>query len=120
MAEEDKTTSIETAILRAKREWETIFDAVSDMLFLVDSTGIILRSNKTAAKKIGMTYVDLLGTNINEYLEEPIQEFKVKKIPAGERKLKGLNACFWLTCTEVQTEDGETRILFAIDRKSVV
>jgi PAS domain S-box-containing protein len=63
MAEEDKTTSIEAAILRAKREWETIFDAVSDMLFLVDSSGIILRSNKTAAEKIGMTYVDLLGKN---------------------------------------------------------
>jgi PAS domain S-box-containing protein len=114
MPEEDQTTSIEAAILRAKREWETIFDAVSDLLFLVDSDGIILRSNKTASEKLGKTYADLLGKNINDYLEEPIPEFKLKKIQEGERKLKDLNACFWTSCTEVKTEDNETRLLFAM------
>lgn len=58
MAGADPTTSFEAAILRAKREWETIFDSVSELLILVDSEGIIQRSNKTAVERLKSTYVD--------------------------------------------------------------
>lgn len=114
MAGADPTTSIEAAILRAKREWETIFDSVSDLLILVDSDGIIQRSNKTAVDRLKSTYVDLLGKGINTFLEKPVKEFSARKIPAGECRIKGIEAVFWLTCTEVKTEDDETKILFAL------
>jgi two-component system sensor histidine kinase/response regulator len=114
MAGADPTTSFEAAILRAKREWETIFDSVSELLILVDSEGIIQRSNKAAVERLKSTYVDLLGKQINSFLEKPIEEFSAKKIPNGECRIKGINSTFWLTCTEVKTEDDEIKILFAL------
>jgi PAS domain S-box-containing protein len=114
MAEGDPTTSIETAILRAKREWETIFDSVSDLLILVDVNGVILRSNKSAIEKLKSTYVDLLGKQINSFLEKPVKEFVAKKIPVGECRIVGIDSTFWLTCTEVKAEDDEIKILFTL------
>jgi PAS domain-containing protein len=39
---------IENIISRAKKEWEAIFDAVSDLILLTDGDGVIVRCNGVA------------------------------------------------------------------------
>ena len=67
----------EAKITRAKREWEATFDAISDLIILVDATGKIIRCNQATIQKLETTYVDILGRLIEEVFPgvvEPIQK----------------------------------------------
>ncbi len=67
----------EIAISRGKREWEATFDALSDLILLTDSTGKIIRCNRSTIEKLDTTYNDLIGKNIEEVFPgviEPVQK----------------------------------------------
>jgi PAS domain S-box-containing protein len=46
---------------RAKREWETTFDAISSPLFIHDREYRILRANRAYCEAAGMTFLELIG-----------------------------------------------------------
>ena len=54
-------TRLEEAILQAKQQWEAIFDAIDDMIFMTDSQGRIKRVNKAMAKKLEVEPPELIG-----------------------------------------------------------
>ena len=67
----------EAKITRAKREWEATFDAISDLIILVDATGKIIRCNQATIQKLETTYQEILGRLIEEVFPgvvEPIQK----------------------------------------------
>jgi PAS domain S-box-containing protein len=51
----------EDAIRRAKRDWESTFDSVSDMVMVVDSQQRLRRVNVALAEQLGATPRDLVG-----------------------------------------------------------
>lgn len=48
-------------ILRAKREWEYTFDAVADLIFIIDRDCTITRVNRAMADRCGLTVQELVG-----------------------------------------------------------
>ncbi|MHB0988619.1 MAG: response regulator [Bellilinea sp.] len=67
----------EAKITRAKREWEATFDAISDLIILVDASGKIIRCNQATIQKLETTYQEILGRAIEEVFPgvvEPIQK----------------------------------------------
>ncbi|MFQ6094407.1 MAG: GAF domain-containing protein, partial [bacterium] len=59
-------TAIENAqtfqnVVRAKREWEEIFDAITEGIFMLDEEFTILRTNVAFAKMLGTTPAKLIG-----------------------------------------------------------
>ncbi len=67
----------EAKITRAKREWEATFDAISDLIILVDASGLIIRCNQATIQKLETTYQDILNRSIEEVFPgvvEPIQK----------------------------------------------
>jgi len=72
----------EASIIRAKREWEATFDAISDLIILTDSNGNIIRCNQATVQKLETTYRNLIGKHIEEVFPgvvEPIQKKVVVK-----------------------------------------
>lgn len=68
---------VEAIIGRAKREWEVTFDAISDPIFLTDSTGKIIRCNQAAARILETTFQELIGKSIEEMfpgIVDPLQD----------------------------------------------
>ena len=63
-------SQIEKTIVRAKKEWEAIFDALPDMVVLVNSEGRIARCNHAMIKAVRSTYGDLIGKVFLEYFPE--------------------------------------------------
>jgi two-component system sensor histidine kinase/response regulator len=59
---------IEIQISRAKKEWETIFDVISNPIFVVDPEGLISRCNKAAVEKTKKEFKDLLGNHLKDIL----------------------------------------------------
>ncbi len=51
----------EKMIVRAKEEWENTFDAVPDLILLLDTDYRILRANKAAVSRLGMTSEEMVG-----------------------------------------------------------
>jgi PAS domain S-box-containing protein len=51
----------EAIIENAKKEWESTFDAISDLIFLTDEADRIVRCNHAAVEGLGTSYQDLIG-----------------------------------------------------------
>ena len=54
------------AISRAKKEWERTFDAVPDLIAILDDQYRILRGNKAMADRLGLTPSQCIGKNCHE------------------------------------------------------
>jgi two-component system cell cycle sensor histidine kinase/response regulator CckA len=54
------------ALIQAKEDWENTFDAITDMVMLLDSQHRIIRANKATAKMLGTTKRDLVGKKCYE------------------------------------------------------
>ena len=55
-------------ILHAKLEWEQTFDAVSDLIFIVDNDRTIVRVNRAMAQNIGLSPQELVGRKCFELM----------------------------------------------------
>jgi PAS domain S-box-containing protein len=51
----------EAALIRAKEEWERTFDAVPDLIALIDANHRIMRVNRAMAERLGSTPQQLVG-----------------------------------------------------------
>lgn len=56
-----KRKEVERAIVRAKEEWESTFDAVPDLMAIIDQHHRILRLNRAMAEKLGLTFQEAVG-----------------------------------------------------------
>jgi PAS domain S-box-containing protein len=60
--------SLLATISRGKKEWETTFDALSDLIFVVDAHGNIRRCNHAVIDRLNTTYQNVIGKSITEIL----------------------------------------------------
>jgi PAS domain S-box-containing protein len=51
----------EEAILRAKEEWERTFDAVPDLIAILDDQHRVLRANRAMAERLGVSLQEFIG-----------------------------------------------------------
>jgi two-component system sensor histidine kinase/response regulator len=56
----------EEILIRAKREWESLFDAMSDMAVITDVPGKIIRCNKATILYLQRSFTDVLGNSIEQ------------------------------------------------------
>ena len=57
---------VESAVMRAKKEWETIFDAIPDPIALIDRNYECRRANRAMADRLGASPADLIGRKCYE------------------------------------------------------
>ncbi|MBI5295412.1 MAG: response regulator [Chloroflexi bacterium] len=53
---------------RSEREWETLFDALSDPIFVTDDVGRIQRCNRAVANKLQIPFKDIINKPVLEIL----------------------------------------------------
>ena len=58
----------ETALLKAREEWERTFDAIRDCIAILDNGYKIRRVNKAMADALGMTPEDAIGLTCYEHI----------------------------------------------------
>jgi PAS domain S-box-containing protein len=56
------------SVIRAKKEWEAAFDAVSDIIILTDLDGKIIRCNLATIQRLESSYIQLIGFNLEDIL----------------------------------------------------
>ncbi len=117
----EKNLELNNAIIRAKKEWEDIFDSLTDMIGVIDTEHRILRVNKKAANSMGYEPKDIVGKKCYEIFhktDEPpafcphmktIRDSCKHSVEVYDKILKG---AFQITTTPLY--DGDGRILGSI------
>ncbi len=62
--------SAENAIISAKRQWEQTFDAVPDLIAIIDEKSTVVRVNKALAGRLGVAPKDCVGKKCYQVLHE--------------------------------------------------
>jgi len=79
----EERNRIEVQITRAKKDWETTFDAVRDLIFIVDETGCLVRCNRAVSSLLKKPYQDLLRQPITTLLCGEEKDLSVLKQKIG-------------------------------------
>lgn len=104
------------AVRRGKRDWERTFDAVPDLISIIDSHRTILRVNKAMAARCGLSVDKMIGRKCYEMVHgvETIPAFcpglalgKDGLIHNHEIEEKRLNGTFDITVSPLIDEDGQ-------------
>ncbi|MCM0080568.1 response regulator [Geomonas sp. Red32] len=112
----EERRKIQEKVSRGKREWEQTFDAVSDLILIVDTNHTISRANRAMAERLGLSPADLPGRKCYEVFHHSstpshccpfdrlIGEGGEQREEIEEPTLKGF---FELTASPLYDEQGE-------------
>lgn len=103
-------------VARAKSEWETTFDAVTDIVIIRDRDYRITRANKSAFNRYGLKPEEMIGKRCFEIFyqkDRPCEGCHVSKVLetkaplSGERESRYLNGIFRYHIFPIYDETGE-------------
>src|SRR5687768_10083037 len=60
--------SLSATVTRGKKEWEAIFDSISDPIMMTDSQSRVLRCNRAVVKRLHTTYSSVIGKPLSRVL----------------------------------------------------
>jgi len=113
-------------VAKAKSEWETTFDAVTDLITIRYKDYRIIRANKAAFKRFGLKPDQMIGKKcfgIFHQTDQPCEgcyvseTLKTKRSASGERDSKYLKGIFQYYTFPVYDEEGEVVVVVDLARE---
>jgi PAS domain S-box-containing protein len=100
---------------RAKKEWEASVDAVSELILLTDSDGLIVRCNQTTVKYLKSSYTVLIGKHIDAafFAEKTPDGIRMQEVPK-EIQFPKMDGWFTVKSYPVMVEDEIQRHVYVI------
>ena len=83
-----KLVGLEESLRESQETARALLNAPTDKIFLLDSQGIILAANETAAKKYESLPDDMTGTSMGDWLSEDLSKSRMKHLKAVVRQKK--------------------------------
>ncbi|MHC1740265.1 MAG: response regulator [Anaerolineaceae bacterium] len=108
----EKEQAVQSAILKAKKEWEATFDSISDLLILADSAGVIQRMNRATIQTLKSSYTNLIGKNIETIFDEKKPNPVIGDPSGVESKLIGVEGTYRVTCSELSLENDTSSLVY--------
>jgi two-component system, sensor histidine kinase and response regulator len=110
----EKNEAVQQAILNAKKEWETTFDSITDLLILTDSNGMIQRMNRATIDALNTSYQKMLGKNIDSIFATDVPSPAKGNLSDLECKLKDKDTFYRLTCTKVTLDSEKIAFVYSL------
>ena len=99
---------VEIGINHERKEWEAIFDAILDMVFVLDSDNTILHCNPAVVEKFNLPVANIIGRPMNELLEGSL-------VPRdGEVEIASLGGWYEIASRVFQVDEGIKRTIFIL------
>ncbi len=103
--------SLSEIVAQGKQEWETIFDSFSDLLFMTDERGIVLRCNHAVIDRLNTRYVNVVGRSLTELLGlTELADFGQN----GEKDFKWLGRIYEVNTFPIHIEGREAQNFFIL------
>lgn len=108
-------------VKKAKKEWETTFDAVTDLITIIDSEYRIIRANKATFKRLNLETDQIIGKKYFEVLfnrKTPCEDCFIKETLVegkplfSERRSSALNGVFH--CYTFPVCDSDNKVLAVV------
>jgi len=112
MSDAELDPQVQQSILKAKKEWEAIFDSISELVILTDKDGIILRMNHAVISTLSTTYKNLISSNINSLITVPSGKNDFPSVELNECKLSGSEQFFKVTINSVEPNNPESNRVY--------
>ncbi|HMN60512.1 MAG TPA: ATP-binding protein, partial [Anaerolinea sp.] len=115
MAEEvTERRRIESVISRAKKEWEAVFDAVTDLILMVDDHGNVVRCNLASIRAFQRSFQEMIGTPVTGLLFAPGEPGDIDAITGSQVTIPNLPGWFDVNRYAVRREDGSDGTILVI------
>ncbi|WP_025321317.1 PAS domain-containing sensor histidine kinase [Deferrisoma camini] len=72
-----------TQVAEGKRVWEATFDAVGELIWVVDPAGLVLRANRAVARRAGRPFSEIVGRPCGEVFGVPDCDACLAATPDG-------------------------------------
>jgi PAS domain S-box-containing protein len=110
-----RARQVENGIIRAKKEWEATFDAVSDLIILTDVEGKIIRCNRSTIERFRTTYNEMLGRSIWTLLFGDSEADACLSQPSGEKiRIPSLDGWFEISNDPVHLQGDLYGVVYII------
>jgi len=105
--------SLSATIARGKKEWETIFDSLADLIMMTDPQGRILRCNRAVVDRLNTTYINVIGKLLSEVLGlgEPSE---LEGFRNSEKIFAWLDRLYEIKTFEIGSEGAQEQNLFIL------
>ena len=113
----EKSLAVAKDLLKAKDDWECTFDAVPDLIAIIDNDYCILHMNSSMADRLGISKEEAVGRHCYELVHGslvPNPSCPLRRMFDSGRSEseflfeKNLNGYFILTAAPILAEDGKT------------
>ena len=117
-AHREETARLQEVILCAKRDWELTFDAVPELVLILDQDGIVQRVNRAVADMLGLPFLQIIGKPCWEVIHgtsEPCLECPHQRsresgqMERGDLEEPRWKKAFDALCTPLRGPDGTVR-----------
>ncbi len=99
--------NLEKVLESGKKEWESIFDSVSEMLFVVEPGGRVVRCNRAVTQKLQTTFQSVIGAPFPDIFPGAGWDMQ-----PGEREIPALGGFFDISINELTLEPSLRRRIF--------
>ena len=100
-------------IEQGKKEWEAIFDSFSDLIFVTDMNGLILRCNHVVIDRLNSTFFKIIGKPISEILT-PDNPTGLDGYRDGTKGFQWLGRVYAVSTLPIEMKGAEPLILFTL------
>ncbi len=102
----------ESLARKAIDDWENTFDALPELIAVLDSEGVILRVNKAQALALGMTREECVGRKLSSLMFPDVLSGEIKPFSSREMYIDKLQRCFEVSMSVSEDpDDGSIRVI---------
>ncbi|MEP6895521.1 MAG: PAS domain S-box protein, partial [Chloroflexota bacterium] len=109
----DRQRNLLQVISHAKNEWETIFDAFADLIFVIDSKGRLVRCNHAVIDHLNTQYFKVIGKPLSEILASD-NESAPENFSNSQKGFAWLGCLYDVSTVPIVVKDAESRSLFIL------
>ncbi len=108
-------TRIEHQISRAKKDWETTFDAVQDLILIVDDQGKLVRCNRAVSVQLNKPYQQLIQQPVAGLLfDDPTQHARLQGLVGRDAEFPCLAGWHNVSMFPLPQADGKLSSIYIL------
>jgi len=109
----DRQQNLLHVISHAKKNWETVFDSLSDLIIITDANGMITRCNRAVIDCLDTTYVKVIGKPVSDVLA-PGEQSETEELTDSANGFFWLGHLYDVSTTPIVMEGAERQNLFIL------
>ena len=107
-----KQKSLSEIISRGKQEWEAIFDAYIDPVFVTDEKGLIVRCNRAFTDQLDLSFTKLIGQPASNFIS--LDQKGTNETKTANREINWMGRVYEVITCPLDADDAPTKSIYIL------